>query len=276
MFKNFEEGVKICSPLFEHFQSLVKVFATTVMPLIQSSMPIIKNILESMVVPALIVVIDTITETFRIIKWGFVFVKNLYSFIKDNWLPLLGATPLAIMGVVGAMRVVQTAIDIWRLKMALLRMEGGLFSVLMQTKLVQSIGAFASAVWKSVTALAAQTAAFLMSPVGLITLGIVGLVSVVVLLWKNWDKVTGAFKKFAEMYDNFKKRHPKIFGNNTKSSVEIRGANGTDVKNKTVKQNEKNKNGRIDIGVKVDSPNANTSTTLDLENPSGMTLIPNR
>ena len=115
-----------------------------------------------------------------------------------------------------------------------------------------------------------------MSPVGLITLGIVGLVSVVVLLWKNWDKVTGAFKKFAEMYDNFKKRHPKIFGNNTKSSVEIQGANGTDVKSKTVKQNEKNKNGRIDIGVKVDSPNANTSTTLDLENPSGMTLIPNR
>lgn len=276
LFKNFEEGVKICSPLFEHFQNLVKVFATTVMPLIQSSMPIIKNILESMVVPALIVVIDTITETFRIIKWGFVFVKNLYSFIKDNWLPLLGATPLAIMGVVGAMRVVQTAIDIWRLKMALLRMEGGLFSVLMQTKLVQSIGAFASAVWKSVTALAAQTAAFLMSPVGLITLGIVGLVSVVVLLWKNWDKVTGAFKKFAQMYDNFKKRHPKIFGNSTKSSVEIQGANGKDVKNKTVKQNQKNKNGRIDIGVKVDSPNANTSTTLDLENPSGMTLIPNR
>lgn len=276
LFKNFEEGVKICSPLFEHFQGLVKVFATTVIPLIQSSMPIIKNILESMVVPALIVVIDTITETFRIIKWGFVFIKNLYSFIKDNWLPLLGATPLAIMGVAGAMRVVQTAIDIWRLKMALLRMEGGLFSVLMQTKLVQSIGAFASAVWKSVTALAAQTAAFLMSPVGLITLGIVGLVSVVVLLWKNWDKVTRAFKKFAEMYDNFKKRHPKIFGNNTKSSVEIQGANGTDVKNKTVKQNEKNKNGRIDIGVKVDSPNANTSTTLDLENPSGMTLIPNR
>lgn len=276
LFKNFEEGVKICSPLFEHFQSLVKVFATTVMPLIQSSMPIIKNILESMVVPALIVVIDTITETFRIIKWGFVFVKNLYSFIKDNWLPLLGATPLAIMGVVGAMRVVQTAIDIWRLKMALLRMEGGLFSVLMQTKLVQSIGTFASAVWKSVTALAAQTAAFLMSPVGLITLGIVGLVSVVVLLWKNWDKVTGAFKKFAQMYDNFKKRHPKIFGNSTKSSVEIQGANGKDVKNKTVKQNKKNKNGRIDIGVKVDSPNANTSTTLDLENPSGMTLIPNR
>ena len=276
LFKNFEEGVKICSPLFEHFLSLVKVFATTVMPLIQSSMPIIKNILESMVVPALIVVIDTITEIFRIIKWGFVFVKNPYSFIKDNWLPLLGATPLAIMGVVGAMRVVQTAIDIWRLKMALLRMEGGLFSVLMQTKLVQSIGAFASAVWKSVTALAAQTAAFLMSPVGLITLGIVGLVSVVVLLWKNWDKVTGAFKKFAEMYDNFKKRHPKIFGNNAKSSVEIQGANGKDIKNKTVKQNEKNKNGRIDIGVKVDSPNANTSTTLDLENPSGMTLIPNR
>ncbi len=279
LFKNFEEGVKICSPLFERFKNMVKVFATTVMPLIQSSMPIIKGLLQNLVVPALIVVIDTITETFRIIKWGFVFIKNLYSFIKDNWLPLLLATPLAIMGVVGAMRVVQTAIDIWRLKMALLRMEGGLFAILMQTKFVQSILTTTSAIWKSVTATAAwqkislatsKTMAFMFGPVGL---AIIGVISLVVLLWKNWDKVTATFKKFAQMFDNFKRRHPKIFGNNTKSTIEVQGANGKDVKNKTVKQNEKNKNGRIDIGVKVDSPNANTSTTLELENPSGMTLV---
>ena len=279
LFKNFEEGVKICSPLFERFKNMVKVFATTVMPLIQSSMPIIKGLLQNLVVPALIVVIDTITETFRIIKWGFVFIKNLYSFIKDNWLPLLLATPLAIMGVVGAMRVVQTAIDIWRLKMALLRMEGGLFAILMQTKFVQSILTTTSAIWKSVTATAAwqkislatsKTMAFMFGPVGL---AIIGVISLVVLLWKNWDKVTATFKKFAQMFDNFKRRHPKIFGNNTKSTIEVQGANGKDVKNKTVKQNEKNKNGRIDIGVKVDSPNANTSTTLELENPIGMTLV---
>lgn len=275
MFKNFEDGIKICSPLLEKFKNLIQVLATTIMPLFKATMPIIKTLLQFAVVPALIVAIDTITALIKIVSGGFTAIRNIYSFVKDNWLPLLLMTPMAIIGVVGAMRLVQTAIDIWRVKMALLRMEGGLFAVLMQTKLVQSIGAFASAVWKSVTALAAQTAAFLMSPVGLIMLGVMALVGVVILLWKNWDKVTATFKKFAQMYDNFKKKHPKIFGGNSKSTIEVQGADGKDVKNKTVNQNPKNKNGRIDIGVKVDSPNANTTTKLDLENPSGMTLIPN-
>lgn len=190
LFKNFEEGLKICSPLFVKFQALFKTFSSIVMPLIQSSMPMIKTLLVSVIVPALGLVIDSINNLFKGIKFVFDVGSAFYNFIKSNWLPLLLMLPIAIVGVTTAIKGVQTALDIWRLKMALLRMEGGLMSVVMNTKLVQSIGAFTSAIWKSVTALAAQTVAFLTSPVGLITLGIMALIGVVILLWKNWDKVT--------------------------------------------------------------------------------------
>ena len=190
LFKNFEEGLKICSPLFEKFQALFKTFNSLIMPMLQRSMPLIKTLLTTVIVPALGFVIDSINNLFKAIKFVSDLVSGVFNFVKNNWLPLLLMLPIAIVGVASACRLVQTALDIWRLKMALLRMEGGLMSVVMNTKLVQSIGTFTSAIWKSVTALAAQTAAFLMSPVGLITLGVVALVGAVILLWKNWDKVT--------------------------------------------------------------------------------------
>ena len=190
LFKNFEEGIRICSPLFVKFQELFKTFNSVIMPLIQSSLPMIKILLSSVVVPALGLVIDSINTLFKGIKFVYDVGSAFYNFVKSNWLPFLLMLPAVIMGVVGATKLVQTALDIWRLKMALLKMEGGLMSVVMNTKLVSSIGAFTSAIWKSVTALAAQTVAFLTSPVGLITLGIMALIGVVILLWKNWDKVT--------------------------------------------------------------------------------------
>lgn len=190
LFKNFEEGIRICSPLFVKFQELFKTFNSIIMPLIQSSLPMIKTLLSSVIVPALGLVIDSINTLFKGIKFVYDVGSAFYNFVKSNWLPFLLMLPAVIMGVVGAIKLVQMALDIWRLKMALLKMEGGLMSVVMNTKLVSSIGAFTSAIWKSVTALAAQTVAFLTSPVGLITLGIMALVGVVILLWKNWDKVT--------------------------------------------------------------------------------------
>lgn len=190
LFKNFEEGLRICSPLLVKFQELFKTFNSILMPIAQTSMPMFKTVLATVIVPALGLVIDSINNLFKAIKFVFDMGSAFYNFVKNNWLPLLLMLPIAIVGVASACKLVQTALDIWRLKMALLRMEGGLMSVLMNTKLVQSIGMFTSAIWKSVTALAAQTMAFLMSPVGLITLGIMALIGVVILLWKNWDKVT--------------------------------------------------------------------------------------
>lgn len=189
LFKNFEEGLKICSPLFEKFQALFKTFNSTIMPMFQRSMPMIKTLLTTVIVPALGFVIDSVNNLFKAIKFIFDTASGFYNFVKNNWLPLLFMLPAVIVGVVGACKMVQFALDMWRLKMALLRMEGGLMSVVMNTKLVQSIGAFTSAIWNSVKAIAAQTAAFLMSPVGLITIGVVALIGAVILLWKNWDRV---------------------------------------------------------------------------------------
>lgn len=272
LFKNFEEGLKICSPLFDKFKNLFKTFSTTIFPMFQRSMPIIKTLLSTVVVPALGLVIDSINGLFESIKFVSSTISNVYNFIKNNWLPLLLMLPITIIGVANAVKLVQTAIDIWRLKMALCRMEGGLMSIVMNTKLVQSLGAFTSAIWKSVSALAAQTAAFLMSPVGLITLGVVALVAGVVLLWKNWDKVTKAFKKFGEMFENFKRRHPKIFGNG--SSIKIEGMNGKDVQQKQPKV-KGNKNGSIEVKTTIDNRTGyNAQTSTSLQSPNGLSLKP--
>lgn len=272
LFKNFEEGLKICSPLFDKFKNLFKTFSTTIFPMFQRSMPIIKTLLSTVVVPALGLVIDSINGLFESIKFVSSTISNVYNFIKNNWLPLLLMLPITIIGVTNAVKLVQTAIDIWRLKMALCRMEGGLTSIVMNTKLVQSLGAFTSAIWKSVTALAAQTAAFLMSPVGLITLGVVALVAGVVLLWKNWDKVTKAFKKFGEMFENFKRRHPKIFGNG--SSIKIEGMDGKDIQQKQPKA-KGNKNGSIEVKTTIDNRTGyNAQTSTSLQSPNGLSLKP--
>ena len=126
LFKNFEEGLKICSPLFEKFQALFKTFNSLIMPMLQRSMPLIKTLLTTVIVPALGFVIDSINNLFKAIKFVSDLVSGVFNFVKNNWLPLLLMLPIAIVGVASACRLVQTALDIWRLKMALLRMEGGL------------------------------------------------------------------------------------------------------------------------------------------------------
>lgn len=61
-------------------------------------------------------------------------------------------------------------------------------------KMGGGIKTFAMAVWSSVPAIWAQTAALLANPFTWVVVGIVALVAAVILLWKNWDKVTAWFK----------------------------------------------------------------------------------
>lgn len=115
------------------------------------------------------------------VKFGTV-LSDVYHFVKDNWLPLLLTMPLVITGV-------RVAIDILRLKMALLKMEGGLMAVVMNTKVMTALTGMTAAVWKSVAAFAAQAAAFMMTPWGIAIMAIMAIIGVVILLYKNWDKV---------------------------------------------------------------------------------------
>lgn len=133
-------------------------------------------ILSELIIPA----IKGTAQVITVLLNGIV---NTYNFIKDNWLPVLLMLPAAILGV-------RIAVDILRLKMALLRMEGGLLSVVMNTKLMTALSGFTMGVWKSVTALLAQAAAFAVTPWGIAIIAITAIIGVIILLWKNWDKVT--------------------------------------------------------------------------------------
>ncbi|MBO4738855.1 MAG: phage tail tape measure protein [Bacteroidales bacterium] len=149
------------------------VVAPYLMPLVKTFGEMVKWLAEMS--PKLKDIID------KFIDFGNV-VAGVYTFIKDNWLPLMLIMPAAIYAV-------RFAVDMLRLRLALLRMEGGLMAVVMKTKVMTALAGFTGAIWKSVTALWAQAAAFAATPIGMITIAIVALIGVVILLAKNWDKV---------------------------------------------------------------------------------------
>lgn len=272
LFKNFEEGLKICSPLFEKFKNLFKTFATTIMPMFQRSMPTIKTLLSTVVVPALGLVIDSINVLLKV-------TTSIYRFVKNNWLPILAiALPMAIG--ITAFQITQFQIQCKLAALAgqnltfasttlgkvMLGLKGGLIGI--GTSLIS----VAKALKMSTLACWGMTKAFVMSPIGLITLGVVALVAGVILLWKNWDKVTKAFKKFGEMFENFKRRHPKIFGNG--SSIKIEGVDGKDVQQKQPKV-KGNKNGSIEVKTTIDNRTGyNAQTSTSLQSPNGLSLKP--
>ena len=62
------------------------------------------------------------------------------------------------------------------------------------SKMGTGMKAFSIATWGSVKAIWAQTVALLANPITWIVVGVVALVAGLVLLWKNWGKVTGFIK----------------------------------------------------------------------------------
>ncbi len=310
MFKSFEEGLKIVSPLFAQFNDLFNYLRTHLLPELANYIPVIKTLLETAIVPAVSLVLKGVKALFVVIDTGYNILKGLCGFIKDNWLPMLLALPAAIVGV-------QFAIDTLRLKMALLRMEGGAMALIMNTKLMTGLTTFTAGVWKSVTALLAQAAAFAVSPIGLITIGVAALVGVVILLWKNWDKVTATlsnwwntaqtalssfWNKCKEVFSavggfiraNFvnillgalgpvgmilngiikiSQKIKAIKGDSAGVKIETKSGGGSTTEQTYIKDDPKK--GRIDVGVTVDNKTGfETSSSLGLESPNGLTLSP--
>jgi len=190
IFVAFEAGLKACNPIFQKFNELFLYLKTNLLPEVAKYTPLLKSLFLNVIVPGITLALDGLKGLFIVIDKTYNAIKGTFNFVKDNFLPLLLTLPIAIVGVQKAIFLSQMAMDVFRLKMYLLKMEGGLLSVVMNTKLISAISGFTSTVWKSVTALLAQAAAFFASPIGLITLGVMALVGVTILLWKNWDKVT--------------------------------------------------------------------------------------
>ena len=184
---------------FEPFASEVLDFVSDLIPLITEAFEVLSPILIGVL---------------KLIKLAYNTLKGLYDFMKNNWYLLLLALPFAVYKV-------QVALDILRLKMALLRMEGGAMAVMMNSGLITGLKAFTTATWGTVKALWAQAAAWAMTPVGAITLAITALVTVVALLWKNWDKVTEACKNAFEGIKKLFGLKPKGMGDATKAVANV-------------------------------------------------------
>ena len=196
IFVAFEAGLKACNPIFQKFNELFLYLKTNLLPEVVKYVPLLKSLFFNVIIPGITLVLSGIKALFVIIDKTYNAIKGTYNFVKNNWLPLLLTLPIAFVGIKKAIFLSQMAMDIFRLKMHLLKMEGGLLSVVMNTKLMTALSGFTATVWKSVTALLAQAAAFFASPIGLITLGVMALVGVTILLWKNWDKVTATVSKW--------------------------------------------------------------------------------
>lgn len=310
--KTFNSVIQIAKSVKPVFDKLIEAFSYLgeyLSPIIASLRPQLKMLLTQVLVPGLVLAIDALEKCFFAMNEVFKVTKSVFDFIKNNWLPILLALPIAFVGV-------QFAIDTLRLKMALMRMEGGLMAMVMNTQLMTSLSAFTASVWKSVTALFAQAAAFAMSPVGLIVMGIMALVGVTILLWKNWDRVTATISNWwnstQALLTSFWTKCQEVFsavGSFIKNNfinillgalgpvgliiqgllripsiikslkggggIQINGANGQNVQNKTVHQNPTAKNGRIDVGLKLENNTGfPASSSLGLEGSHGLTLNP--
>lgn len=198
MFEKFENGLKICMPLFEKFKNLFKTFNSIVMPAFRSSLPIIKVLLSTVIVPVLGLTIDTINILFKSLKFA-------YGFVKKYWLPLLiAALPIAITGV-------QMAIDTFKLHVTLAAMEGKTFTFwntamgmsLEKLKFsffngVKAIKMFGVAAKMAALNFVTFSAAVLTNPITWIVVGIAAVISAIVLLWKHWDKVVNFIKTSVE------------------------------------------------------------------------------
>lgn len=153
---------------------LGEVLAPYLMPLVKGFAELVHTVGE--LAPKITPVLDAIGNLFGALK-------TCYDFVKNNWLPLLLIMPGAIFGV-------KMAVDILRVRMALLKME------FMATKLGGWLTAVTTALKVQIPQLLAWNAAWLANPITWIVLGIVALIGVVILLWKNWDKVSAAVLAF--------------------------------------------------------------------------------
>lgn len=310
MFKAFESGLKIVSPLFTKFMDLMKYLKDHLLPEIINYMPLIKTTLETVIVPAVSFVLDSVNILFRAIDKGYNVLKTTFQIVKDNWLPMLLILPASILGV-------RFAIDMLRLKIALAKMESSLFAAILNTNMITALKSFTGVVWRSVAALLAQAAAFAVTPLGMITIGITALIGVVILLWKNWDKITQTVTNWWNVTVNalssFWEKSKSIFsqigtfikenfvdilfsclgpigwiikgivlvGQSLSSlkrggGVNLKAGNSNEeIKNKIFVKDDSVKKGIINVGITVDNKTGfETTDTLELEDTNDLKLKP--
>ena len=176
IFKTLDYVLNAFRPVGDKFAELIKYLAENLFPELAGNAPILKNLFENVLIPGLVLSIDFIKGLCGVIGGLYNGLKNVYSFIKDYFIPIVTGLAVILGGILVA-NINQVA---WGLLGMIVRFQS----------LAAAIAWNTVCVWADVSALLAQAAAFMLSPIGLITIGIVALITVVTLLWKNWDKVT--------------------------------------------------------------------------------------
>ncbi len=103
---------------------------------------------------------------------------------------------IALSGIIGGLVTFKTiqGLQMLQVQMALAAKEASLFGMIAQGNVIGALKLLSASVWKTVTAIWAQTAALLANPITWIVVGVAALTAGLVALALNWDKVTAALK----------------------------------------------------------------------------------
>ena len=163
---------KLFKPVFSELKKVLSAFGGDTTSILTKLAPLVTLFVKDILVPALTLTLKTLLGVYN-------FLKGFCNFVKNN---LTGATLLFA----GLFVLASHAVGRLQVQMSLARMEGGLLAILMRTKMMTALTGFSS---------------------GLAIAGIAALVSIVIILWKNWDKVTEYLKNFwnwcKEIFSNF-------------------------------------------------------------------------
>jgi hypothetical protein len=194
-FNGLDYGIKQMQPVWDAFKESFAYLGEHLIPELTGQAPLIKNFFEGVFVPALTFTINAFTELFKIID-------KVYNFIKDYWIPII-----AVLAGVGGMLALKNAFDAvsgaitWYNTSVMVAGKNGFVALSGFQKLTFILGGYTQALWKSVTAILAQTAALLTNPWTWVAVGIAAVVAGAILIWKNWDKIT---ETFSVWYNNAK------------------------------------------------------------------------
>lgn len=184
---------KLFKPVFSELKKVLSAFGGDTTSILTKLAPLVTLFVKDILVPALTLTLKTLLGVYN-------FLKGFCNFVKNN---LTGATLL----LAGLFVFASHAVGRLQVQMSLARMEGGLLAILMRTKMMTALTGFSSKVLECMGKISKAFMAGLLSPTGLAIAGIAALVSIVIILWKNWDKVTEYLKNFwnwcKEIFSNF-------------------------------------------------------------------------
>lgn len=189
VFNYISKLVKLLSPVFTELKNSFKGVGGDSVGMLKTLTPIITKFVQYLLVPALIGIIKTLKITYDIISAVVNIATGVCKFIKNN---LIGS----LFALSGAIVFATYAIGNFKLQMALAKAKGGLFAIFLRTGLGSALKTFATNAITCFSNINKAMLKGLFSPTGLIIAGVALLIGGVILLWKNWDKVSAALKKF--------------------------------------------------------------------------------